>query len=105
MAQRPILGAMDSFNPDTDDWSAYIERLDSFFLANEIKDDKKVAVLLTVLRAKAYSLLRTIIAPEKPTEKTYQQLLDAMKSYVDPKPIVIVKHFRFHHRTRMKLKH
>ena len=55
---------------------------------------------MTVLGAKAYSLLRTIIAPEKPAEKTYQQLLDAMKSYVDPKPIVIAEHFRFHHRNQ-----
>ena len=87
---------MGAYNPDTDDWSAYIERLDLFFLANEINDDKKVAVLLTVLGMKAYSLLQTIIAPSKPTEKTYKQLVDAMKSYVEPKPIVIVKHFRFH---------
>ena len=80
MAQKPMLGFMDaynpdtddwSYNPDTDDWSAYVERLDLFFLANEIKDDKKVAVLLTVLGTKAYSLLQTIIAPSKPAEKTY----------------------------------
>ena len=93
-----MLGFMDAYNPDTDDWSAYIERLDLFFLANEIKDDKKVAVLLTVLGTKAYSLLRTIIAPSKPAEKTYKQLVDTMKSYVEPKPIVITKRFRFHHR-------
>ena len=71
MAQKPMLGFMDAYNPDTDDWSAYVERLDLFFLANEIKDDKKVAVLLTVLGTKAYSLLRTIIAPSMPAEKTY----------------------------------
>ena len=93
-----MLGFMDAYNPDTDDWSAYVERLDLFFLANEIKDDKKVAVLLTVLGTKAYSLLRTIIAPSKPAEKTYKQLVDAMKSYVEPKPIVIAERFRFHHR-------
>ena len=56
---------MDSFNPNTDDWSAYVERLESFFLANEIKGNKKVAVLLTVLGAKAYSLLRTIYHTRK----------------------------------------
>ena len=49
-----------------------------FFLANEIKDVKKIAVLLTVLGTEAYSLLRLIIAPLKPTEKTYKQLVDAI---------------------------
>ena len=98
MAQKPILGCMDAYNPDADDWSAYVERLELFFLANEIKDDKKVATLLTVFGTKTYSLLRNIIAPSKPAEKTYEQLVDAMKSYVDPKPIVIAERFRFHRR-------
>ena len=93
-----MLGFMDAYNPDTDNWSAYVERLDLFFLANEIKDDKKVTILLTVLGTKAYSLLRTIIAPSKPAEKTYKQLVDAIKSYVEPKPIVIAERFRFHRR-------
>ena len=98
MAQKAVLGCMDTYNPETNDWSVYIERLDLFFETNEIKGEKKVAVLLTVLGTKMYSLLRTIIAPEKPTDKTYAQLVGAIKSYVDPKPIVIAKHFRFHHR-------
>ena len=104
MAQKPMLGFMDAYNPDMDDWSTYVERLDLFFLANEIRDDKKVAVLLTVLRTKAYSLLRTIITPSKPAEKTYKQLVDAMKSYVEPKPIVIIERFRFHRRDQRKEK-
>ena len=96
MAEKPIIGAMDKFNPDTDDWSAYVERLDSFFLANEIKDEKKVALLVTVLGTKSYSLLRNIIAPAKPVDKTYEQLVGAIKSYLDLKPTVIAERFRFH---------
>jgi len=76
-----------------DDWSSYVERLESFFLANEVKDEKKVAVLLTVIGTKAYNLLRNVITPAKPAKKSYQQLVDAMKSYMDPKPIVIAEHF------------
>ena len=61
----PLLGAMDVFNPDVDDWSSYIERLESFFVANDVKDKKKVAVLVTVIGTKVYCLLRNIIAPAK----------------------------------------
>ena len=53
MAQKPILGFMDANNPDTDHWSTYVKRLHLNFLAKEIKDDKEVVVLLTVLRMKA----------------------------------------------------
>ena len=42
MAERapPLLGSMDIFNPDVDDWSAYVERLELFFLANEIRQQE-----------------------------------------------------------------
>ena len=57
IAQKLMLGFMDVYNQDMDGWSTYVKRLNLFFLANEIKDDKKVAVLLTVLGTKAYSFL------------------------------------------------
>ena len=95
MAEKapPLLGSMDIFNPDVDDWSAYVERLESFFLANEIKDNKKVAVLITVIGTKAYSLLRNILAPAKAVDKSYKQLVDAMKSHLEPQLIVIAERF------------
>ena len=69
----PSLGSMDIFDPDSDSWPAYIERLDQFIAANEIPDGKKVAVLLTVIGTKAYTLLRTILAPTKPAAKSYTE--------------------------------
>jgi len=68
------LGSMNAFDPDTDDWTAYVERLESFFVMNDIKDEKKVSILVTFLRAKAYELLRTIIAPVKPATQNYDDL-------------------------------
>ena len=98
MAEKalPLLGSMDIFNPNMDDWSAYVKRRESFFLANEIKDNKKVAVLITVIGTKAYSLLRSILTPAKAVDKSYKQLVDTMKSHLDPQPIVIAERFRFH---------
>ena len=92
----PLLGSMDIFNPDVDDWSAYVKRLESFFLTNELKDNKKVAVLITIIGTKAYSLLRNILVPAKAVDKSYKELVDAMKSHLDPQPIVIAERFQFH---------
>ena len=50
---KPALGAMDPFDPDTDSWLAYSERLEQFFVTNDIANGKKVAVLLTVIGTKA----------------------------------------------------
>ena len=69
MTQNPTLRRIDPFDPDIDDWSAYTERLEQFFVANDTADGKKRAVLLTVIGTKAYTLLRNILAPEKPATK------------------------------------
>jgi len=73
-----------------------LKKLESFFLTNEVKDEKKIAILLTVLDTKAYTLLQNVIAPAKPAKKSYQHLVYVMKLYVDPKPIAIADRFQFH---------
>ena len=52
MAQKVVLGCVPAYNPDTDDWSAYAEQLDLFFLVDEIKM-RKNSCSLTVLGTKA----------------------------------------------------
>ena len=94
------LGSMNAFDPDTDDWTAYVERLESFFVTNDIKDEKKVSILVTFLGAKAYELLRTIIAPVKPADQSYNDLVKAMQNHLDPKPLTITERFKFHQRNQ-----
>ena len=43
-----VYGTVSAFDPTTDKWSEYVERLQFYFTANGIKDDsKKHAVLLS----------------------------------------------------------
>ena len=100
MTHQPTFGTMDPFDPDTDNWPAYSERLEQFFVANDIADGKKVAVLLTLIGTKAYTLLRNILAPDKPASKDYDQLVETLKAHLDPKPIVIAERFKFHRRNQ-----
>ena len=93
------LGHIEPFDIEHDDWEQYIERMNQFFLANNITTDKKkVAVFVTMVGAKAYALLRNLLAPEKPSEKKYTELTEAMKKHLKPKPIVIAERFKFHKR-------
>ena len=75
---KPALGMMDPFDPNTDNWPAYYVRLEQFFVVNVIADGKKMAVLLTVIGTKAYTLLRNIMVPEKPASKEYDALVEAL---------------------------
>jgi len=67
---------------------------------NDIADRKKVAVLLTVIGLKAYTLLQNIMAPKKPATKEYDAIVEALQAHLDPKGIVIVECFKFHRRNQ-----
>lgn len=97
----PILWSVEAFDPDVDDWQAYVERLDQFFIANAIpKGERRVEVFLTMIGNKAYTLLRHILTPEKPSTKEYQFLVDSMQAHLKPKTIVISERFTFHRRNQ-----
>lgn len=41
-----LLGSIEQFDPKYGDWSEYTERLEQYFLANDINDDKKQTAVL-----------------------------------------------------------
>ena len=69
-----------------------------FFTANAIADDKKVAVFLTVIGSKTYSLVRSLVAPELPKDKSFDDLVAVLTQHFEPKPLVIAERFHFHKR-------
>ena len=84
------------------DWQAYTERLEQFFTVNSIANEKTVATLLTIIGKKAYDHLRNFLAPVKPSTKDYDCLVQTMKAHLDPKPLVIMQHFKFFHQRCQK---
>ena len=53
-----LVGSIETFNVDHDNWLEYVERIEQHFVANGINDDdKKKGILLTVVGSKTYSLL------------------------------------------------
>ena len=70
------LRKVDKFDASKEEWPQYEERLTHFFQANDIDDaGKKRAVLLSVVGPVTYKLLRNLLAPAKPGEKTYGELV------------------------------
>ena len=96
-----LFGHINEFNPEKEDWIQYAERLEHFFAANSIDEpNKKKAMLLTVIGPTAYRLMRSLVAPQKLDEKTFKELVDAMKDHYCPKPSEIVQRFKFNTRAR-----
>ena len=98
MAAHHQLGRMQEFEPDTESISAYLERLQMFFEANDIAAEKKVSVLLTVIGKQNFSLLRNLVAPETPKDKSFDDLTALLKSHFEPKKLVIAERFNFYRR-------
>ena len=95
-----IIGRVQEFVPETEALSAYLERLQLFFDANNIAEDRKVSVLLTVIGVKNYALLRSLVAPSLPRDKTFDELVLKLKAHFEPKPLVIAERFHFYRRSQ-----
>ena len=94
-------GRVFEFNSAQEDWPSYAERLEQYFAANEIKDEKKMrAILLRVCGPSMYRLMRNLCTPSKLTEKSYSELVKLVTDHFNPTPSVIVQRFHFNSRYR-----
>lgn len=107
----PLLGAIGEFEPSIETFTVYSERLDQFFVANNIgsypssaseavipaAEKKKVAVMISVIGKKTYSLLRDLCSPANPKDKTFEQLCELLQQHFKPKRLEVAEPYRFHH--------
>ena len=94
------LGRVEEFDSNKDDWQQYVERLEHFFQANDVDGaENKRAVFLSVIGSATYKILRNLLSPAKPGEKSYADLVDTSKHF-KPAPSEIVECFRFNSRVR-----
>lgn len=93
-------GRIEEFSPESETISSYLERTELYLVANDVVSDKRVAVFLSVLGSRHYSLLRGVFAPRKPAECTYSELCDALHRHYKPKKLIIVERFAFYSRSQ-----
>ena len=95
-----VHGSLSEYDPALEPWSIYIERLEQYFLANDIlAEPKKRAILLHACGSKVFQLIRNL-ADDQPTAKSYTEVVALVKNYYDPKPSVIVQRYTFNTRAR-----
>lgn len=95
------LGKIDEFDRHREDWQQYVERLEFYFIANGITtEEKKRAVFLSVIGSPTYRILRNLLTPDKPGDKTYEELTTVLQQHYSPAPSEIVERFKFYSRSR-----
>lgn len=96
------IGSISEYKEGKEDFESYLERLEQWMVANEVEDEKKVSVFLSLIGADAYKLLKSLLQPEKPSTKSYDQLTKALSDHYKPKPLVIMERFRFQKRNQQE---
>ena len=92
-------GSVEPFDLANGNFVEYIERLNQYFLANDINDNtKKRAIFITVIGNELYSLVRSLLAPAQPANTSYDNLVTTLSNHLTPKPVIIAERYKFYER-------
>ncbi|GFU62909.1 uncharacterized protein TNCV_4591491 [Trichonephila clavipes] len=92
----------ESYDASVEDWSSYVERLESYFVVNGIEDKMKVPDILSLMGATTYKLLKNLATPNIPSELTYQDIVKLLSEHLNPKPLEMTERFRFYKRKQFE---
>ena len=96
-------GTLSAYIPNKEDWSIYIERMEQYFVANDVTTAaKKRAILLSACGSSTYTLIRSLLSAEELKSTSYINLVKLVKDYYEPKPSVIVLRWKFNIRCRQE---
>ena len=90
----------DSFDEALESFPNHKERLDAFFIANDIEEEKQPSILLSALGARTYSVLKNISAPVLPSTLIYDGMCLQLTAQYSPKALEIMERWRFHVRNQ-----
>ena len=95
------IGQVNEFNEEVEGWNEYVERMEQYFVVNDVKEpSKKRAHLLAFVGPKTYHLLKNLCVPQSPTDHTFVELCTLLAKYYKPKLSETVAILRFHKRHR-----
>lgn len=79
-----------------DDWKLYRQRLEQYFVANDIQGNRRVAVLLTSVSKSVYCTLSDLCDPELPESKAFDELCNLLDTQFSLRTSVWRKRIEFY---------
>ena len=100
-----LFGRVGEFNAERETFNAYVERIEMFFTANNIVEttgegstqtnrlvaDRKRAEV----GPEVYSTLSNLLAPAKPKDTSFTDIVRVLEKHYNPKPLEIAQSFHF----------
>ena len=97
----PNYSRFGEFNEKRESWENYVDRLDEFFVANEITDAaRKRPILNSVVGPETYKLISSLLSPTKPKDSTYEEFVEKLKKHFTPIKSSIMARHLFDNRLR-----
>ena len=69
-------------------------------MLNKITNDQKCGCLISIMGEDTYKLLKNLLHPNKPSERTISENSKILSEYFSPKPIIIAERFKFYTRNQ-----
>lgn len=91
-----LIGNIPEFYCGSGDWNVYSERLEQFFEVNDIPDEKRSALLISVVGNEAYKTLRDLCHPALPKEKSFEELCQLLHKQYAPQVSLFRERIKFY---------
>lgn len=91
-----LIGNIPEFYCGSGDWNVYAERLDQYFEVNDIPDEKRSALLISVVGNEAYKTLRDLCHPELPKQKPFEELCALLEKQYSPQVSIFRERIKFY---------
>ena len=96
-----LFGRVGEFNAQRDTFFAYEERMEMLLTANNILEtkgeesaqanrvlaDRKLAIFVTEVGPEVYSTLNNLLAPAKPKDTPFTDIVRVLEKHYNPKPL------------------
>ena len=89
-------GKLEAFDPCQETFPRYVKRVQIYFAANAVPEERQKFVFLNSLGRKNYNLLANLTSPEDPDTKTLEELVETLTKHFQPKTSVISERYTFH---------
>ena len=91
-------GSIKEFCPGSDSVRTYVQRVELYFVANSIPEDKQLPILLTSIGASTYDRLSELLAPAALSSKSISNIFHLLQTHFEQKRVQIAERFNFRRR-------
>lgn len=76
-------------------FDAYEDRVREFLKANNVEEDRKTSVFISIMGQETYDILMSLTVPDKPSGKSFEELLKTLGGHFAPKTNKRAERYKF----------